>query len=104
MARSSENYIMTAHVESAGDMLELQTIRKTVKVINNTNKWKEHWHDYRLRNTEEPLKLPRYRVKCQGRGPRASVAVEQGRHPRSYDRSLPLALAKRMDVYVYERT
>tara|TARA_B100001964_G_C13715603_1_gene372259 strand:- start:25 stop:339 length:315 start_codon:yes stop_codon:yes gene_type:complete len=104
MNRYSENYIMTAHVESAGDMLELQTIRKTVKVINKTNKWKEHWHDYRLRNIEEPLKLPRYRVKCQGRGPRASVAREQGRHPRSYDRSLPLALCERMDVYVYERT
>ena len=35
--RGSENYVMTAHVESAGDMLELETVRKVVKVINSEN-------------------------------------------------------------------
>ena len=32
--RNSENYVMTAHVESAGDMLELENIRKAVKIMN----------------------------------------------------------------------
>ena len=94
MNRYSENYVMTAHVESAADMMELQNIRKTVKIINKTNKWLER----------TGYSLPRYRVKCQGRGPRASVAREQGKHPRSYDSFLPLALSERMDVYVYERS
>ena len=34
MARGSFNYVTTVHTESAGDMLELETIRKVVKVIN----------------------------------------------------------------------
>jgi len=32
--RGSQNYVMTAHVECAGDMLELENIRKAVKIIN----------------------------------------------------------------------
>ena len=32
--RHSKNYVMTAHVKSAGDMLELETVRKAVKIIN----------------------------------------------------------------------
>ena len=32
--RNSKNYVMTAHVESAGDMLELETLRKAVKIMN----------------------------------------------------------------------
>ena len=32
--RHSKNYVMTAHVESASDMLELENIRKAVKIMN----------------------------------------------------------------------
>ena len=32
--RSSKNYVMTAYVESASDMLELERIRKVVRTIN----------------------------------------------------------------------
>ena len=34
MARGSQNYVTTVHTECAGDMLELETIRKVIKVIN----------------------------------------------------------------------
>tara|TARA_X000000950_G_scaffold194922_1_gene234864 strand:- start:157 stop:537 length:381 start_codon:yes stop_codon:yes gene_type:complete len=98
--RGSQNYVMTAHIESAGDMLELETIRKAVKIINMEAKRAEE-SSYR-----NPLnsRFPRYRVKCQGRGPRASVARAEGVHPRRYDRSLPLSKAERMDVYIYEQS
>ena len=98
--RGSQNYVMTAHVESAGDMLELENIRKAVKIINMEQKKLESSYGYPDRINA----LPRYRVKCQGRGPRASVARAEGVHPRRYDRSLPLSKAERMDVYIYEQT
>ena len=104
--RGSANYVMTAHTECAGDMLELETVRKTISIINKENSWKEKNSKYRYENgysNIEPQKLPRYRVKCQGRGPRASIARAEGRHPRAYDRSLPLGKAERWDVYVYTR-
>jgi hypothetical protein len=98
--RGSQNYVMTAHVKSAGDMLELENIRKAVKIINLEAKRNEQ-SSYR-----NPFnsKFPRYRVKCQGRGPRASVARAEGRHPRAYDRSIPLSKAERYDVYIYEQS
>ena len=98
--RGSQNYVMTAHVECAGDMLELENIKKAVKIINMEAKRNEQ-SSYR-----NPFnsKFPRYRVKCQGRGPRASVARAEGRHPRAYDRSLPLSKAERYDVYIYEQS
>lgn len=104
--RGSKNYVMTAHVESAGDMLELETVRKAISVVNKENARIERMTRYRFTNgysNVEPTKLPRYRVKCQGRGPRASIARAEGRHPRAYDQSLPLGKAERWDVYVYTR-
>tara|TARA_Y100000385_G_scaffold34744_1_gene32649 strand:- start:249 stop:542 length:294 start_codon:yes stop_codon:yes gene_type:complete len=90
--RASTNYITTAHTASAGDMLEIELIRKTVKTINAENKWSE-------RNSND---LPRYRVKLQARGARTAAAIADGKHPRKYDQSLPLRHAERLDVYVYK--
>ena len=104
--RGSRNYVMTAHTKCAGNMLELETVRKVVKVINSENADTEKWSKYRFENgysVTQPTKLPRYYVKCQGRGPRASVARAEGRHPRAYDRSIPLSKAEKMDVYIYQR-
>ena len=104
--RGSQNYVMTAHTKSAGDMLELETVRKVVKVINQENSYKESLTQYRFDNgysVTQPTKLPRYYVKCQGRGPRAKYARAEGKNPRAYDMSIPLKFAERMDVYVYER-
>ena len=104
--KRSANYVMTAHTECAGNMLELETVRKVVKVINSENADTEKWSKYRFENgysVTQPTKLPRYYVKCQGRGPRASIARAEGRHPRAYDQSIPLGKSKKWDVYVYQR-
>lgn len=103
--RSSNSYVMTAHTASAGDMLELQTVRNTIKAINKMAKETDRINRYRFNNgwsSDLPSYSPRYRVKCQGRGPRTSAAISAGRHPRAYDQSLPLPAAERMDVYVYK--
>jgi len=103
--RASDSYIMTVHTKSAGDMLELQTIRKAIKAINkmaastdatNNARFQRGWTDVK------PLKSPRYRVKCQGRGSRTVHAINDGKHARKYDQFLPLRHAERMDVYVYK--
>jgi hypothetical protein len=100
----SDSYVMTAHTESAGDMLELETVRSTVKAINKMAAQKDKMNNYRYQSgwtDVEPVKSTRYRVKCQGRGPRTASAIADGRHPRAYDQSLPLRHAERLDVYVY---
>ena len=92
---------MTAHVESAGDMLELETVRKVVKIINKENKRLE---ERKLRGKNNQIvKYPRFYVKCQGRGPRTLPSLRDGRGGRGYDQSLPLRHATHMDVYIYER-
>lgn len=93
MKRSSENYVMTAYTGSAGDMLELERIRKAVRVINK---------ELRVRSYNSSLGSTQFRVKCQGRGPRTRAALRDGRHPRSYDQSLPLRHATALDVYIYQ--
>lgn len=99
--RNSKNYVMTAHVESAGDMLELETIRKAVKIINKENERLEERMLYG--STNQIVKYPRFYVKCQGRGPRVLPSLRDGRGGRGYDQSLPLRHATHMDVYIYER-
>lgn len=100
MARGSTEYIMTAYTESAGDMLEVETIRKVVKTINRDMRRLEERTLYGSNN--EIVKHPRYRVKLQGRGSRTIHAIADGKNPRAYDQSLPLRHAERVDVYVYQ--
>lgn len=100
------SYVMTAHTGSAGDMLELQTLRKSISIVNKHAKDNEKWSKIRFENgysVTPPTKLPRYYVKCQARGPRTKIAKSLGRHPRAFDQSLPLKFAEKMDVYVYQR-
>lgn len=101
MKRTSENYVMTAYTGSAGDMLELERIRKAVSVIN-----KELRHfKYGSRQKKDGYgsqSYSQFRVKCQGRGPRTRAALRDGRHPRSYDQSLPLRHATALDIYIYQ--
>lgn len=104
MSHTSNSYVMTAHTASAGDMLELETIRTTIKAINKMAAVNDKMNNYRFHTgwtTEIEPKNKRYRVKCQGRGPRTAAALADGRHPRGYDQSLPLKHAERLDVYVY---
>ena len=90
----TDAYIMTAHTECAGEMLEIETVRKAVKSINKLNKLKEKWSH---------TTLPRYRVTLHARGPRAEYAKALGRHARAFDRELPMKFAERIDVYIHER-
>tara|TARA_Y100000592_G_C5479849_1_gene324642 strand:+ start:50 stop:340 length:291 start_codon:yes stop_codon:yes gene_type:complete len=92
--RYSENYVMTAYTKSAGDMLELERIRKAVRVINKELRYHTSYNS--------SLGSTQFRVKCQGRGPRTRAALRDGRHPRSYDQSLPLRHAVALDVYIYQ--
>ena len=80
----TDSYIMTAHTGSAGDMLELENLRKAIKIINKSSPQK-------------------FYIKCQGRGPRAVMAIADGKYPRAYDQSLPLKYSLKMDVYLYKR-
>lgn len=104
--KRSDSYIMTADVKCAGDMLEIETIRKTISSINKINKRNEQIEEYRYNTGWSDLparKYPRYRVKLQGRGPRTKPSILDGRGFRGYDQSLPLRHAERLDVYVHER-
>ena len=98
--RGSTNYVGTVYADCAGDMLELQSIRDAVKVVNKELKFAERY-GYREIHELYGDRTPRFRVKCQGRGPRASVARAEGLNPRTYDQSLPLSKAERYDVYIY---
>ena len=99
--RNSKNYVMTAHVECAGDMLELENIRKAVKIMN---KELRHYR-YGSRQKKDGYGSPyrQFYVKCQGRGPRVLPSLRDGRGGRGYDSFLPLRHATHMDVYIYER-
>ena len=99
--RSSKNFVMTAHADCAGDMLELENIRKAVKIMN---KELRHYR-YGSRQKKDGYGSPyrQFYVKCQGRGARTSAALADGKRARQYDQSLPLRHAERMDVYVYQR-
>ena len=102
----TDAYVFTAHCACATDMLEIETIRKTVNRINKINKQKEKYAEYRYNNglTEmEPQSLPRYRTTLHARGPRAEYARALGKHPRAFDRELPMKFAERIDVYIHER-
>ena len=82
--RKSKKYIMTVDYACAGDIFELEKIRKAVSIVNKGNSKK-------------------FYVKLQGRGSRTAKALSDGRSPRAYDSSLPLRHANTADVYVYER-
>ena len=100
--RHSKNYVFTAHTGCASDMLELENIRKAVKIIN---KELRHFR-YGTRSKKDGYgsqSFSQFYVKCQGRGPRTSAALTDGKRARAYDQSLPLSHAETMDVYVYQR-
>ena len=100
--RHSNNFVFTAHTKSAGDMLELANLRKSISIVNaELRRFK-----YGTRAKKDGYGSQSYSqfyVKCQGRGPRTSAALTDGKRARAYDQFLPLSHAERMDVYVYQR-
>jgi len=96
---------MTAHCASAGDMLEVETIRATVKAINKMAKETDRMNQYRCEQgcSEWRDITPKYRVTLMPRGPRTAAAIADGRHPRAYDSTLPMRHAERLDVYIHRK-
>ena len=104
--RQSTSYVGTFYTGSAGDMLEIETIRKSVRAINATARSRYNNRKQYLEwigSDEEPGSPALYYVKCQARGPRTKHARADGKYARAYDQSLPLRHAERLDVYIYER-
>ena len=100
--KRSTNYVFTAHTKSAGDMLELETVRKAVKVINSELR-RFKYGSRAKKDGYGSQSYSQFYVKCQGRGPRTSAALTDGKRARAYDQFLPLSHAETMDVYVYQR-
>lgn len=77
----TDAYVGTFDYSCAEDMLQLDEVKGMVKNMN--------------RMLREAKMNYQFYVKCQGRGPRQGV--------RRYNQSLPLALAERVDAYIYRR-
>ena len=103
--RQSTSYVGTFYTGSAGDMLEIESIRKAIKAVNQGVRQKHAWalRFAKLTDTAEPGSPTQFRVCLKARGPRTKHARADGKHPRAYDQSLPLRHAERVDLYVYER-
>ena len=95
----SDAYVGTYYTDSAGDMLEIETIRNAVKSINKQNKKAEDSHNNHPM-TDDYVSMPRYRVSLKGR---------YGRNNPNYcsrrgnNGSVPLEHAERVDVYIHRR-
>lgn len=74
------SYLMTVDPLDAGGMLELETVRKALKIAGNL-----------------------FYLHVRGRGPRKEAAIKDGKGPRGYDMYLPLRHATRYDVYLRRR-
>ena len=73
-------YLMTVDPLDVGGMLELETIRKALKIAGNV-----------------------FGLHVRGRGPRKEAAIKDGKGSRGYDMYLPLRHATRYDVYLRRR-
>ena len=95
----TDSYVMTAYTDSAGDMLEIETVRNTVKSINKQNARAEKYHNNHPM-TDNIISMPRYRVSLKGR---------YGKNNPNYcswrgnNGSVPLEHAERVDVYIHRR-
>ena len=103
MSRYSTNFVMTADAAYLPDMLELQTVRKAVSIMNAELRRARSTFVDGCVVTTKPSDAKQFYVKCQARGARTVHAVNDGKHPRAYNQSLPLRYAERLDVYIYER-
>ena len=102
MQRTSKNYVGTFHYESAADMLELERIRKVIKVVNHElSHFKYGGEEKKSGFGNEHYQ--QFYVKCAGRlgknNPNAHKYYKDG-YSKGYVR---LTDASRMDAYVYQR-
>ena len=110
MQRTSENYVGTFHYESAADMLELERIRKAIKVVNRElSHFKYGGQEKKSGYGNEYYH--QFYVKCAGRlgknnpnahkyNSRFRFGIECESYGAGYVR---LEDATRVDAYVYQR-
>ena len=107
--KRTDSYIFTADAMSAGDMLQIDVVKKTVRASNRIAMQNYKWACARAKYNGEPMpkKPAQYRVRLMGRGPRTAAYQDHLKNGgyRSYtkfNQYLPQKYAERFDVYVHE--
>ena len=93
----TDSYVMTADPRCSASMLELQTIRNTVKAMNK----KLRHFKYGTQEQKSGYgnqSYSQFYVKCQGRWGKNNPNYNQRTIP-----FCPLEFANEMDVYIYKR-
>ena len=102
----TNSYVFTADVNSAVDMMQIETLRASIKSVNamakETDRMNQYRYDHGYADYAFP-DVPKYRVSLMARGPRRAAAVADGRSKYAYDSCLPLRHAETIDVYIHER-
>ena len=102
----TKSYVFTADVNSAVDMMQIETLRASIKSVNTMAKETDRINEYRYNtgyNDMLPAETPKYRVSLMPRGPRRAAAIADGRSKYAYDSCLPIRHAETIDVYIHER-
>lgn len=109
MKKRTDSYIMTADPMSAGDMAQIEIVRKTVRASNALAKRNHKWEVNRAVLFGRPMpKAPTlYRVRLMGRGPRSAAYKEHVANGGTklwmgFNVYLPQKYATSFDVYVNE--
>jgi hypothetical protein len=102
MTKRADSYIFTADPKSCVDMMQIDTVRKTVRAINREAKTAHKYAVARAQYWGHPTpKAPTMkRVRVMGRGPRKEAAMNDYGRPRAYDAYLPQRYATSFDVYI----
>jgi hypothetical protein len=101
----TKSFVFTADVNSVFDMMQIETLRSSIKSVNAMAKETDRINDYRYQcgyDTDCTV-TPKYRVSLMPRGPRRAAAVADGRSKYAYDSCLPIRHAETIDVYIHER-
>ena len=106
MTKRTSSYVMTANPDSVSDMMEIELVKKTVRMTNalSMNLYKNAMTRYEYGyEAIKPKKPNMQRVRLMARGPRRTAAIADGKRKYAYDQSLPLRHAKTLDVYIHTR-
>ena len=98
----TSNYIFTADPKSCVDMLQIETVKKTVRAMNAAARQAHVYARAIAAYRCEPMpKAPTMkRVRVMGRGPRVQASLSDYGRRRAYDSYLPQRYATSFDVYI----
>jgi len=101
----TKSFVFTADVNSVFDMMQIETLRSSIKSVNAMAKETDRINDYRYQSGYDTdcTVTPKYRVSLMPRGPRRAAAIADGVSKYSYDSCLPIRHAETIDVYIHER-